>query len=1307
MVKKFLYFWFCCLSSSLFGQFSKPYFDQVSDVYGYVYTIHQDQKGYLWVGTKAGLHCYDGHTFRTIQDPDSLLIANNNYVQSILEDQHHRLWLGSRKGLYILNEDRKLETFFRQGENQLSHDEIRKVEEQSSKDQFWIGTYGGGVTVYHEPSQSFRYLIHDSLDRKSLPNNRVNDLKIDRKGRIWVGCEVGGLALYNSKENNFIHVPLETQEQKYTVSAIAEDIEGNIWVGTWSKGLFKYDEKTKELVQVWRATGEDNPKNTIRRILPDTNQILYLATLNGLAIYQSIDQKIEFHAHDPKIEGTISGNIVWSIYKDNEGILWLGTIKNGLCQWDPTAHQFSTLNIQDSFEFGLQNDAISAMYYTSSQDLWVATTEGSVHCLSTQDWTYRDNSALKPMMGKGIQDMTQDTYGHIWLVSDFGVFRYTPSTQILDTYEKSNFTIDGQEMGGTYSCTIGQNGDFYIAGWGTGLMVLPKEKQNQVVLSATDFIHYTTKNSAITTNILWQVLNDQQGNIWMNSKKGVFIFSEGLQKIKPLMQDELSLALFLNKNQVYGFDPLGKIYALSDHDPPKVSKHFYNNRLEMCQIDSKGNLWTSSPSELLITKMSSNEKTLKFTTAHGLPKDPIRKTLFLSDKELVVLGTSKGLVLKPYHSLTKNEYTSHVVLQDIKLFGKSIKPNKEYTSSLTFQHDENALEFWLSPMALSRTSAVHIRYKLSSEKHWHQISKYHPVAMYPKLPSGEYELLVKTVNANGFTSPTQSVVKFQILNPWWKTWWAIFLYILVGIIILRIAFTYSLVSIKARNQLKMEAFEVEQQEKLIQDKLQFFTNISHEIKTPLTLILGPIEQLLEQDNSTDITSKLAIVKRNAEHLHRLFEELLEFRKIESGILPIDEQKIEFRGFIQQVLAHYTALAEMRSIEIIESYPTAADTHVYIDSAKMEKVIHNLLSNAFHHTPESGKIYVSLNVDEINSFVHLSIEDTGQGIAKELKEHIFDRFVSGSTSNKGTGIGLALVKQIILLHQGFINAENTSKGAKFTVDLPLDLVHEFDKNRTATDLKSVSTKETILLVEDNLEIQQFMISLLEDQYVVDIANNGKEGLEIAQSTPPNLIISDVMMPEMNGFELCQHLKEDINLCHIPIILLTARSSDEDVIQGLQYRADEYVTKPFNSTVLLLKINNILSAKRDWKNKFQVETSTKFDTTTIESLDEKLLRSVIELINAHMTDPQLNVAYLSTELGLHRSNLSKKLKGLTGFSPVEFIRHIRLKKAYELLQSGKFNISEIAYEVGYNNPKYFSTSFKNQFGISPSDITKASN
>ena len=1295
-------------------------FDPIKEVPGNIYAIKQSKSGHLWVGTNKGLVKYNGSSAKYFTTKSQPLKISNNYIVSIFEDSQQRLWCGSRDGLNIINPDLNTNKVLKASRTDsvegLGHPEVRKVIELS-KATFLIGTYGGGLNIYREDKNSYVQFVHNENDPNSIPANNVNDLFRDSRERIWVATETGGLALFDIEKGIFRRYTLENDTSDYTAASIHEDADGKIWVGTWHRGLFLIDDQDSILHSKLAHPDFYDNRNSVRRIAQFDNENLWLGTIGGLLKYNTISGDTSSYFHKEGNSNTISGNVIWSFEKDQEGIWWIGTIHSGLHKYDEFAHKFAPWVINVGELYAPKTQIVHANLMNGS-DLWLCTKSHEICIYDCVDKKFKDNTIFDTLSDLRVRSIKRDCKGQTWIVTVGGLFRWNENTSKLDFYDPMFFQQGDVEVGGVYDADVSPNGDLYVVGWGIGLVRIAKSNLLKEDLLPDDLEFINTKGSEEIDPVIWAVTVSKDGLVWLGGKSQSHVYFPKTNTLKRLPSKWSDVQLTKSSDDLWAIESDGHIARVLKNGEWNYLKKIEiskNDHIIHAFADNSKQLWLSTESgEVICTLLDSSGTTKRFNQSDGFPPSkgwnsmvhlPGGEWLFISNEGVLVTDTTR------WHF---NKFSPPIGLTDIALFERSIF-DSTYESRLyhkekgvfflNLDYNQNRLEFALEALSFSSSNHITYRYKLTSEEKWHTTSADYPLAKYPKLEHGVHEFYAQAVTADGVVSKEVLLAVISIEAPWWLRWWAFLAYFLLVLGVGWFAFSFSLVSIKAKNKLEFESYRIAKQEELNEEKMHFFTNVSHELKTPLTLILGPINKLLSETNDEKISSTLSNVKRNADHLNELVVELLEFKKIESGLSHLVRETVDVNELIRKVALNYSELAKLKRVDLRLNL-LEDSVKAELDIQKFQKVIHNLLSNAFRYAPEGGKVFVTSEIRDVNQMA-ICVEDTGNGIDSDLVDTIFDRFVTDNkrsgNAGAGTGIGLALAKEIVLAHHGTISAINTDKGARFDVTIPLtsEFVSDTESQKGPLTVPSFD-RVTVLVVEDNVEIRKFIVSILEKNYEILTASNGSEALQIARTESPYLILSDVMMPVMDGFELCKTVKSDIQLSHIPVVLLTARTSEADVVQGLENRADDYISKPFDSTVLLLKIRNILDARRLWIQNFKVQQKIEVDASSLTSIDEKFLSDVLSIIEQKLEDTDFNVEGLSKELGMHRSHLTRKLTALTEFSPVEFIRHIRLTKAFELLKTGKLTVSDVAYKVGYDNPRYFSTSFKKQFGKTPTEV-----
>jgi signal transduction histidine kinase/DNA-binding response OmpR family regulator len=897
------------------------------------------------------------------------------------------------------------------------------------------------------------------------------------------------------------------------------------------------------------------------------------------------------------------------------------------------------------------------------------------------------------------------------------------------------------------------------------------------------YLHNPKDSTTISNSRVWCIYQDQQGTIWIGT-------SGGLNKLIP-SKDYNSQATFIH-------------YAHDSKDPSSLS----DNHVISIYQDNSGNFWIGTDAGGLSKFDSKSEKFVHFNEEDGLPDNSI-KGILGDDEGNLWLSTSNGLskfnpktvTFKNYSttdglqsnffqggayfknkkgemffggdngfnsfypdSIKENVRIPPIVITDFRLFNNSVPVGLDTTTNRTIlkksitetkeielSYKDFIISFEFAALDFHTPEKNKYAYILKGfDKEWNYTDANKRFATYTNLDPGEYTFKVKGSNNDGIWNETGASIKLIITPPWWSAWWAYSVYFLFGLGLLYSLRRYELNRTQLKNQVKLDEVKLKEREETDKMKSRFFANISHEFRTPLTLILGPTEKVLSESKDNETKKQLSIVKRSANRLLGLINQLLDLSKLEAGKLELKASKTNIVPFIKGLTMSFESMAERKDITLkIKS--SSDEIELYFDKEKMTKIMTNLLSNAFKFTPEGGQITVALSLipspsgrgmskGQGEGEVRITVLDTGVGISEEELSKLFDRFYQVDSSqtreHEGTGIGLALTKELVELHHGTISVDSKlGSWTEFTVTLPLGEKHLNDeeiveepvilsgaKNFTEpviddfvkTDSSSQAPqndntldedKNIVLVVEDNYDVREFIKDALGNEFQIEEAQNGEQGVRKAEQVIPDLIISDVMMPKMDGNELTKRLKNDEKTSHIPIILLTAKSEQQSKLEGLETGADDYLTKPFDTKELRVRINNLISIRKKLQEKYSKGDFIpvkKIEGKKLSDLDERFMSKVMEVIESHISEEEFSIEEFDREIGMGRVQLYRKVKALTGKSPSRYIRSIRLNRAKNMIEEKKGNISEIAYSVGFSSPQYFTRCFKEEFGFPPSDL-----
>ncbi|WP_445735967.1 two-component regulator propeller domain-containing protein [Mariniflexile sp.] len=1312
-----------------------------------VIAIHQDNLGQMWLGTRDGLNKYNGHSFTIFRNnpTDSLSISNND-ILSIEEDNEGHIWVGTYNGLNCYNPiNNTFKRFFHQnGKSSLSNNTVWCVKE--IQNDIWIGT-SNGLSIYNKTTQKFTTVYHSGTDASSLSDNYVLSILETKNGDIWIGT-AKGLSKFISRKNDGFrfenHHALENHPTLF-VQDIKEDANANLWIGTKNSGLIKWDAVSKKLVSFLNDGKFAEIGKDVRALDIDHKGALWVGTYGGINVIEPNGLKL-------KTNKTSKLDKVKCVYTDRNGSVWIGTYYKGVNFWDISNINFTNFN-QNSGDSSLSFDAIGSMVSDQDKNIYFGTEGGGITILNnkTGKTSYLTTKNSKGLTSDNIKSLYLSEKGLLWIGSFVeGISIYNIHTQKFETDQVDENLQKLIRQSGVYDIKQGTGNILWIGTFGKGLIRYDtKNKTFQEIGTGK------TGNGFLSNNRIRSVLVDKKNTIWVGTQSG-------LNLIKPNDPDFRSYRIqtFFFNNEALSGDDILSLHKDSNQRiwvGIKGKGLFLFNGNSFDNIDlGEGNIQITSVHSIL----EDTNRNLWLGSNQGIIKyNPIKKTVIIYDQRDGVIsnefndnaslnlgsnnlyfGGPVGVTYFNANKITVNKYAPQVVLTDFKVKNESVPINSDlnilkksitYTKEITLSYDKANFSISFSIPNFINSANNRYAYRLVGlDNQW--ITTTNNEANYTIQSPGTYQFEVKGANNDGIWNNTPTILKIVVNPAPWRSAWALSLYaLLLGLSI------YGLIWImKSKAQLKyeleMEHIESERNKDVNQAKLQFFTNISHEFRTPLTLILGPLQQiLLDYNGSNAMYKKLLVIESSANHLLRLINRLMDFRKLENNQFSLESAEGNIVKFLHEIFLSFSEFA--KDGDYTYTFNTSdEEILVYYDRYKLERVFYNLISNAFRYTPKGGAI--SVHVLKLENDILIEVSDSGVGIAEEHIDKIFDRFFEipihnkpQENYNKGTGIGLSIAKNIVKLHKGTIKVENKKEqGVIFTVSLPLGKEHLLENEilqnfkisddvtqyesqlitndviieEDINDLVVNEEKYTVLIVEDNKPLRSFMKNLLKKDYNIMEAENGKVAMKKAIKYVPDLIVSDVIMPEMVGTELCAKIKENLKTSHIPVILLTSRTSLVYKFEGLESGADDYISKPFDLKEFKLRIKNLLESTQRLKDKFSNENNFTPSEITVSSLDEELLKKAIGIVESHISNEQFDIPFFCSELGISRTMLFTKIKAWTNFTPNEFIHEIRLKTAAQLLEQNKINISQICYKVGFRNPKYFSKCFQKKYGITPS-------
>lgn len=1371
--KIFLSFCFLVYAHSVSSQNEKYTFSHLNVNHGLsnnqINTILKDSRGFMWIGTMTGLNRYDGYNVKIFRhDSEDSTSLNDTYINDIFEGPEGTLWVTTRRGMNVY--DPLTETFHKDGAILLpklkvwdySFSKIIK----SSQGDFWFASPYSGLYRYSHSAGRTLFLENNKADSSSVYGSAIADMVEDSENNIWLIYFDGVIEKLDSKTNTVTFRLFDLNRRfngKRYDYRIVVDADNDLWVflSNDAKGVFHYssDEHKFRHFQKGESVVDLN-SNIIGDVVEAGNGLIWVGTDHG-GINQ-IDKKdySVTYIKNSEDKNSISQNSIKCLYKDDNGILWAGTFKAGLNYYHEALNKFPVFKYNPSLEESLQFNDVNCFVEDSLGNLWIGTNGGGLIYFDRKQNTFtqfkHDPYDQKSISNNVVVNLWVDHQGILWIGTYFGGLNsFNGKTFTHYKHDPKNKTSLSHDRVWKIFEDSGKN--LWIGTLGGGLDLFSRE-----TASFKNFRQGEVPN--FNSNFIADIIEDSKGYLWIASSDGInkydrknntFKFYESeignrnslsINNVNCVYQDSRGLLWFGTREGLNLMDPVNESFQ-KFYIKDGLPDNYINRILE----DDEGFLWISSPNglskiEVVSGKGVNNKVALNvknYDEYEGLQgREFNEKAALKTRKGELVFGGRNGFNLFLPSEIKDNKIIPSVEFVDFQLFNKSIKAGEQVngrriltnsisnTEELVLKHFENV--FSLEFAALSYFNPEKIRYSYILEgfnTDWVTIDSKNRKAVYTNLNPGRYVFRVKATNSDGYWNEEGASLRITVLPPFWKTEIAYVVYVLLILGALLLSRNLVLERARLHYQFKQERFEAQRMQELNMMKIKFFTNVSHEFRTPLTLIITPLENLLKNIKDQDLHRQLQIMSRNGVRLLRLVNQLLDFRKMEVDEFKFNASRADVVDFIYELAESFSDLSEKKQIEF-RINTRLNRLEMLFDQDKLDKIIFNLLSNAFKFTPEQGRVSLELNIREDddagnkNQWLEIRVSDTGIGIPPEKHEKIFENFFQyetpGSIVNQGSGIGLSLTKEFVKLHEGKIFVESEpNQGSTFVVLLPLDkaeievvsepietILPSLDRKveEIQVDLKNeeevCSGKFTLLLVEDNDDFRFYLKDNLNSQYGILEASNGKDGWKKALGQLPDLIVSDISMPVMDGLSLCKKIKNDPRTSHIPVILLTARVEEEEKIEGFETGADDYITKPFNFEILQSRIKNLIQIRKTLHKNFNNQIEIVPSEIAITSLDEKLIQKALIIVEKNISNAEFSVEELSHELGMSRVHLYKKLSSLTGKTPIEFIRVIRLKRAIQLLDKSQLSISEVAYEVGFNNPKYFTKYFKTEYGILPS-------
>lgn len=1329
--------------------------------------IIETSSGDIWIATdKIG-------ALQIVTDPKTLELKifeystlsenaiDNNHVNFVYEDDLNTIWLGTENGLHNINvKSKQIKTY--QPDKQLKENAFYSVNE--TKDNIWFGDESGSVWRFSKHENKFeRIRLHENV--------RISDIKVIDDTHLVFTTYGAGFYIYSTDERrltNFNRKNTPTiQSDNFMTAEI--DSYGIAWFESEQTGVFRYQLKDNSLKYFQPKVDNVNERSLLPNfiVFEDVKKRLWINPQGGgFSRYNREKDELEYFYNEPGSTNWHFSNVIHTMYADKGGNIWLSTYNKGLEKITIIDSQFA-LEKPNKQENSLTSNEVRALLQTSDGNIIVATKDGTIRFL---DNTFKElgilskNGALNS--GESLNDlaycMLEDSRKNIWIgTKGGGLLKLVPNyTQAqYPRYRLSRFVnnpLDNNSLtnDNIYSIIEDDLNNIIVGTFGGGINIISE------VAGEISFISYKNLLTTYPINTCGKVRHLlQHGNtLWAATANGLLqidnyaaIGSSKEYYIEKLANVETSLSnndvhyLHLDKNEQLWLGTFGGgLSRLETKASDKSTAVFHNftsqdgmyNDIVLCILeDNSGNLWLTSEGGISrfdpkinffqnFNLFTGNEQGY-FSEATGI----------YTQEGSMLFGSNSGFyhfrpdMVKLSGEIPPVEFTRFQLFNNDVKIGEKNSPLKQsigYTDEIILKRKQSVFSIEYASLEYTNSEKINYAFMLEGfESDWNYVQRQRK-ATYTNIPKGTYYFKVKSTNNEGVWVENERVLKVKILPSFWETPVAYILYFILFVLALYIVYYLTRMYSKLKNEVVIE-------QKVTDIKLRFFTNISHELRTPLSLILGPVENILKNEKiSESVKGQLDVVQKNGDRMLRMINQILDFRKIQNKKMRLKIQPTHIEKLIKEICSNFTKEALEKNIQF-NFTNNAGDVVLWIDRDKTDMIVYNLLSNAFKYTPSGKKIEVIINLANSNGDVQIKVADEGVGIAREKRLFLFERFTSANeiqslSTQKGSGIGLNLVKELVDLHKGVIEVESEQgKGTTFTItfrngkghfDNDVDYVVEdnleiesenVQTHTGLTDLEHIiSSKDAphILVIEDNDDMRNFLVNVLKKDYQVDSASDGLEGWKKTKEIIPDLVISDLMMPNMDGLQFTEKMKNDARTSHIPIILLTAKSAIESRLEAMKYGAEDYITKPFSPIYLEARVENILEQRKRLqetyrKNLLELEPAK----VEITSQDEIFLAKLLDIMEKNMDNSELTVEDVVSEIGLGRTVFFNKLKGLTGLSPIEFIREVRIKRAAQLLRTGEHNVSEITYMVGMSDSRYFSKCFKKVYGMTPSEYKKS--
>jgi len=1290
--------------------------------------ITQDSKGYIWLGTSDGLMKFDGYNFtpyfHSDNDKSSIIGAE---ILDIYEDASSNIWVSTALGLSCYSN--RFHTFknftkFRDGKSSFSNYITGVV--SASDNKLWVAT-SYGIHLFDPKTETFEIFTFHDKSLNDIDANYIRKIVKDKDGNLWLGLITGELIYFNTSTKKYVfytsHINYALGDKaSYRLSSLLVDNSNNVWAGFMGQGVVCYNNRGTILKSFTPRSKSLSNGTVLCLSINNKNELLIGSNGNGLSTYsltkKTFTETAHYNFHSQKIT---------ALFQDKQNNNWIGYLSGGIEVFYSIFNHFNSQQFPDILH--TKNKSVLDVCITKNNTIWLACDVNGLYKVnrSTNQFThfYTNLKNDFPAANEAVISVYEDSKGIVWTGSySGGLSAIYPSGNIVNyrNNPKDKRSISGNTI---KDITEDKQGNIWLAVHGKGFSMFDSKTETFTNYSIDSLFGSSWKNW--TFNII-----HCDSTVLISSNDGIIIYNLKTRKAKNYLADSdvknknrvgvIPYAFYDHKHQLWlatknglvNYNPVNNYYKVYS-----VLDGFSSNSITSITEDKTGILWLGTFQGII--KFNPVTKEVKnFDLQDGLQGNQFNYgACFVSKQGEILFGGTNGFTSFFPDSITLNPYKPLIDIVDFQIFNEEVKPHTKgsplskhisCTDTVVLRYNQSNINFSFTAVNLIQSDKNNYAYKLEGfDKDWIYSGKIRQ-ANYTNLSPGTYRFLVRASNNDGIWNNTEKSITIIIEPPFWLTVWAYILYALAIVLLLYFFRKFTIININEKHRLTLEHIEKEKQEAIYQHKVEFFTEISHEIRTPLTLIIDPIERLIAADKSASPT-ELSAIHRNVKKLYNLVNQLLDFRKVEASS-NIQKVEVDFIAFVSQCVKDFEPFAIENKISL--KLQSDFESLVYaFDTEKMEKIFNNLLSNACKHTPMGGYIIVQISLLETSQLLEISVLNNGKGILAEHLKNIFTSFYKADTYTQGSGLGLAIVKTLVEQHSGNIRVESIpDKETKFTITLP------FTKSVNTTELTNVdivqntetnnekSEKPILLLVEDNEEIRAYIKSIFNKTFQIVEAENGEIAWQKTNEIMPDIIISDIMMPVMDGKTLCLKVSSNSITNHIPVILLTAQSLDEQRIDGLISGAVDYICKPFKSQELELKIANILTSQANLKANIKKQLLFAPSIEKPETDNERFIKKAEDTILKCMANPDFDIEQFATEMCYSSRQLRRKMQALIGINPVEMIREIRLKHSLELLKQQKYTVAEVGDLVGFNDSKYFSKQFQAYFGYNPSDVLKKS-